>query len=161
MPNSTLYRREVAVISANASIEEAARLMRDHHVGSVVVVDSIEEGKLSPIGLITDRDIVVEIVAEGIELKKLSVKDIMTANPVTAKHTSSLHDLITRMKEAKVRRLPIVDDRRHLVGFVSFDDLLEKVGSEISSLSQLSQTQQEYERESRPSRAKLLKSLGT
>lgn len=161
MPNSSLYRNEVAVISAHASVEEAARLMRDHHVGSVVVVDSIEEGKIYPIGLVTDRDIVVEIVAEGIDLKKLSVKDIMTPNPVTAKHTSSLQDLIARMKEAKVRRLPIVDDRKHLVGFVSFDDLLEKVGLEISSLSQLSQTQQEYERETRPSRAKLLKSLGT
>jgi CBS-domain-containing membrane protein len=85
----------------------------------------------------------------------------MTPNPVTAKHNSSLDDLISIMQEAKVRRLPIIDDRNHLVGFVSFDDLLEKARLEISSLSQLSQNQQEYERETRPTRAKLFKSLGS
>lgn len=153
MGNSVLYRSEVAVISASAAIEEAAKLMRDYHVGSVVVVESASGGALCPIGLLTDRDIVVELIAEGVDVKKVSVKDVMSPNPVTARHTASLDDLVKIMRESKVRRIPIVDDKNHLVGFVSFDDLLERVGMEISSLSQLSQHQQKLERDIRPARA--------
>lgn len=153
MGNSNLYRSEVAVISANAAVEEAAKLMRDHHVGSVVVVEASTGGALCPIGLLTDRDIVVEVVAEGVDVRKVSVKDIMSPNPVTARHTASLDELVKTMRESRVRRIPIVDEKNHLVGFVSFDDLLERVGMEISSLSELSQNQQKYEKEIRPARA--------
>jgi CBS domain-containing protein len=141
------------VISANAAVEEAAKLMRDYHVGSVVVVESATGGALSPIGLLTDRDIVVEVIAEGVDVKKVSVRDIMSPNPVTARHTASLDELVKTMREAQVRRMPIVDDKNHLVGFVSFDDLLERVGLELSTLSQLSKNQQKLEKEIRPRRA--------
>jgi len=153
MATPPLYRTEVAVISAASSIEEAAKLMRDHHVGSVVVVESTQNGSLSPTGLLTDRDIVVEVIAAGVDVKKLSVKDIMSPQPITAKHTATLDDLVTTMQKYRVRRLPIVDDKNQLVGFVSFDDLLERVGQEISSLSLLSQGQQAMEKELRPARA--------
>jgi CBS domain-containing protein len=152
MANSCLYRSEVAVISANAAVEEAAKLMRDYHVGSVVVVESATGGALSPIGLLTDRDIVVEVIAEGVDVKKVSVRDIMSPNPVTARHTASLDELVKTMREAHVRRMPIVDDKNHLVGFVSFDDLLERVGLDLSTLSQLSKNQQKLEKEIRPRR---------
>ena len=156
MVNSHLYRTEVAVIAEDAEIKEAAKLMRDHHVGSVVVIRNSSSGALQPIGLLTDRDIVVGVIAEGIAPEKLKVKDIMSPDPITAKHTASLDDLITLMRNAQVRRLPIVDERRHLVGFVSFDDLLEHVGMEISSLSQISHNQQKHEKEVRPPRARAL-----
>lgn len=151
--NSTLYRSEVAVISASAAIEEAAKLMRDYHVGSVVVVESTPDGAVSPIGLLTDRDIVIEVIAEGVNINKVRVKDIMSHAPITAHHTASLDDLVKIMREGQVRRLPIVDDKNQLVGFVSFDDLLERVGQEIASLSQLSQNQLKLEKEIRPARA--------
>lgn len=153
MANSCLYRSEVAVIPANAAVEEAAKLMRDYHVGSVVVVESATGGALSPVGLLTDRDIVIEVIAEGVDVKKVSVRDIMSPNPVTARHTASLDELVKTMREAQVRRIPIVDDKNHLVGFVSFDDLLERVGLELSTLSQLSKQQQKLEKEIRPTRA--------
>lgn len=153
MPNSRLYRSEVAVIPANAELHEAAKLMRDHHVGSVVVVEPSTAGALQPIGLLTDRDIVIEVIAEGIDPNKLKVRDIMSPNPVTAQHNASLDELIHLMRNAQVRRLPIVDERKQLVGFVSFDDLLEKVGTEISSLSEISQNQQRHEKLVRPTRA--------
>ena len=153
MAPSPLYRTEVAVISSEASLTEAARLMRDQHVGSVVVVKSTHNGSLSPIGLLTDRDIVVEVIAAGVDTQKLTVRDIMSPDPVTAKHTATLDDLVNQMQRYRVRRLPIVDEKNQLVGFVSFDDLLERVGQEISSLSQLSQGQQALEKELRPARA--------
>lgn len=76
----------------------------------------------------------------------------MSPNPVTARHTASLDELVKTMREAQVRRMPIVDDKNHLVGFVSFDDLLERVGLELSTLSQLSKNQQKLEKEIRPRR---------
>lgn len=153
MPNSLLYRPEVAVIGADAELHEAAKLMRDHHVGSVVVIESASTGTLHPIGLLTDRDIVVEVIAEGIDPKKIKVRDIMSHDPITAQHNATLEELINLMRNAQVRRLPIVDERKQLVGFVSFDDLLEKVGTEISSLSQISHHQQKHEKQVRPARA--------
>jgi CBS domain-containing protein len=77
----------------------------------------------------------------------------MSPNPVTARHNASLEELVKIMREAQVRRIPIVDEKNHLVGFVSFDDLLERVGLEISTLSQLSKNQQKLEKEIRPTRA--------
>lgn len=151
--NVNIYRSEVAVISANAAIEEAAKLMRDYHVGSVVVVESATDGSIRPIGLLTDRDIVVEVIAEGVNVSKVSVKDIMSPNPITAHHSASLDEIVKIMRESQVRRIPIVDDRNNLVGFVSFDDLLERVGQEIASLSELSRNQLKVEKEIRPARA--------
>lgn len=152
MTNSNLFRKEVAVISPTAPIEEAARLMRNYHVGSVVVVETSELGGLFPVGLLTDRDIVVELVADGVDIHKVSVKDIMSPKPITALHTASLDELVQLMQSHRIRRVPIVDDKNHLVGFVSLDDLFEKVGHELATLSQLYRYQQQLEREVRPAR---------
>lgn len=152
MPTSSLYHTHVAVISKDASIEEAAKVMRDHHVGSVVVVESSSKGGLEPVGLLTDRDIVIELISQGISPAEVSVKDIMSPSPVTAPHTASLHEVIQIMKKAKVRRLPIVDAKNLLVGFVSFDDLIENLGKEMASLSQITYSQQQLERNARPPR---------
>ena len=152
MPNSHLFHTQVAVISKDASIEEAAKVMRDHHVGSVVVVESSPKGGLEPVGLLTDRDIVIELISLGISPDEVSVKDIMTPSPVTASHTASLHEVIQIMQKSKVRRLPIVDAKNLLVGFVSFDDLIENLGKEMANLSQITHAQQQVEKNARPPR---------
>jgi CBS domain-containing protein len=150
--HSKLYRTEVAVISASSPIAEAAKLMRDYRVGSIVVIQLNSDGSFSPIGLLTDRDIVTELVAEEIDLKTVLVADIMSPDPITVRHTAQLDEMVKIMRQYNVRRLPVVDERRHLVGFVSFDDLLERVGFELSSLSQISQGQNKFEKELRPPR---------
>jgi len=152
MPSRLIYHTDVAVISQDASIEEAAKMMRDHHVGSVVVVESSAQGGLAPVGLLTDRDIVVELISQGISPDQVSVKDIMTAAPTTAPHTASLPEVIQIMSKANVRRLPIVDQKNLLVGFVSLDDLMERLGREMASLSQISTSQQQIEKTARPPR---------
>ncbi|NBX92543.1 MAG: CBS domain-containing protein [Proteobacteria bacterium] len=146
MPSLKLYRTEVAVITADSSIEEAAKLMRDFRVGSIVVIESTTDGSFFPVGLLTDRDIVVDVVAEGQESRKLLVAQIMSPHPITVNYSATLEEMLTLMKDFNVRRLPVVDDKRNLVGFVSFDDLLERVGAELSFLSQLSNGQNRLEK---------------
>lgn len=152
MSHSKLYKTEVAVISARSPIAEAAKLMRDYRVGSIVVIELNSDGSFSPVGLLTDRDMVTELIAEEVDIRSVTVADVMSPDPITVRHTAQLDEMVTIMRQYNVRRLPVVDERRHLVGFVSFDDLLERVGLELSSLSQIAHGQARFERESKPPR---------
>jgi CBS domain-containing protein len=132
-----LCNRHVVHIAASASVLEAAQLMREKHVGDVVVVDG-DHGVLRPIGMLTDRDVVTLVVGEDVEAETVRVGDVMAHNPRVIHQREEFSTAIERMSEAGVRRLPIVDERGSLVGIVTVDDLhqvLARMQNQLASIS--------------------------
>jgi CBS domain-containing protein len=142
--------RRVAIARSGETLHEVAARMREEHVGSVVVVDELD-GRRVPIGMLTDRDIVVGVLARtDRRVDAVTVGDVMTTEPVTAREEEDLADLLKRMRSAGVRRVPIVDDAKALVGIVALDDLVEYVAEQLSGLAQLLSREQSAEKRARP-----------
>lgn len=135
--------REVVVASPYSGIAEAARLMREHHVGDLVIV---EGERRVPVGILTDRDLVVEVLAEGVEPDVLAVGDAMSRDVVTANEDDSLWMTLQRMRSKGVRRVPIVDRQGGLVGILTMDDLLELLTNELADLAKVINREQDRER---------------
>ena len=136
--------REVYIVRKTEPLLEAAREMRQRHIGAVIVVEP--EGTLvRPIGIVTDRDIVCGLVAREAELRSLSVADVMTSDPLCVSETSDIPEAIERMSSRGVRRAPVVSDSGDLVGIVSLDDLLPVVAEQILALAKLTGEQAKRE----------------
>ena len=121
---------EVATITADQTFCQCAQRMRLDHVGSLVVVDDNQ----TPLGMITDRDIAIEVVAKNLNPTALTVKDVMTAPVVTASPDESMVVALARMREFGVRRLPIVDEAGKLAGVISNSNLVEELSALLDSL---------------------------
>lgn len=121
-------RKPLIDVRPDQTVLEAAQRMRSGHVGSVFVTDQ-EGGR--PLGVLTDRDIVVRVVGAGLDPAATSVRDVMTPSPTTLRADESIDQALFRMREKGVRRLPIVDGRGKLTGTVSLDDLLVLLSAEL------------------------------
>jgi CBS domain-containing protein len=130
------------------SVQGAALLMRKHHVGDVVVVDD-PDGERTPVGIVTDRDIVVSVIALGLDPVSLEVGDVMSDDLLTACEHDDPYQTIERMRLRGIRRVPVVADSGSLVGIVSADDLLLFLAEEMEELSRISPHQQQHERHAR------------
>jgi CBS domain-containing protein len=140
--------REVVFIHKQASIPEAARLMREYHVGDLVVIKE-KTGKRVPVGIITDRDIVLEVIAEGVDMDDVSVGDIMSDKLVTARESDGLLETIKLMRATGIRRLPVVNDDNELAGILSVDDLIDLFSEQIADLARLIAREQGREKAGR------------
>ena len=127
------------------SVQGAALLMRKHHVGDIVVVDDVD-GERTPAGIVTDRDIVVSVVALGLDPAGLQVGDIMTDDLLTADEHDDVSAMIERMRLRGIRRVPVVGEGGRLAGIVSADDLLGFLAEEMEDLARISPYQQQHER---------------
>jgi CBS domain-containing protein len=127
------------------SVQGAALLMRKHHVGDIVVVDEVD-GERVPAGIVTDRDIVVSVVALGLDPAGLQVGDIMTDDLLTADEHDDVTATIERMRLRGIRRVPVVGEGGRLAGIVSADDLLGFLAEEMEDLARISPYQQQHER---------------
>ena len=125
--------RDVVVIEKTESVREAINLMRKNHVGDVVVVE-IRENASIPLGILTDRDIVVEILAKDVDLDAVIVGDVMSDQLVTVNENTKLLDVIKQMRIKGVRRLPVVNESGELQGILSVDDLLELIVEQLSDV---------------------------
>jgi len=141
--------REVATIPRTATVVAAARRMRDDHVGDLVVVNEGRDGDV-PVGMITDRDIAVGIVAQDIEhLKHLLVEDVVDLGDLAIAHPDEdLSEIATRMRQRGVRRLPVVEGGR-LYGIVSLDDLVRVLARELQDLADVPFAQRKVEARTR------------
>ncbi len=145
-----ICNREVVVIDRKASVYEGARLMRNHHVGSLVVIDEDSDTPMKPVGIVTDRDLVVEIMAKEVPEAVLAIGDIVAAELLTARESDGVWETILRMRAMGVRRLPVVNSEGHLTGMLTMDDLLKFIADEMSDLVRLIRREQKRERDSRP-----------
>lgn len=143
-----ICNREVVFIHKEASIPEAARLMREYHVGDLVVVKE-KTGKRVPVGIVTDRDIVLEIIAEGVGMNDVSVGDIMSSDLITARESDDVLDTIKMMRAKGIRRLPVINDDNELAGILSVDDLIDLLSEQIVDLARLIAREQTREKERR------------
>ena len=129
--------RETVITTRETTVAAAARLMRQHHVGTLVVVDQVNGGKSVPVGIVTDRDAVVEVMATGLDPNAITVGDIMEQELVTAREHEGVLETMQIMRYKGVRRLPIVGKAGELIGIVSIDDLLEVLAEEFSELAKI------------------------
>ncbi len=129
-----LCSRDVVFVQRNESVADAARLMREHHVGSLVVVDT-SKGRRAPVGMITDRDVAVGVVALGLDPEKTQVEAAMRAEVVSVKENEGVGRAAQLMRTKGVRRLPVVDGSGALVGVLAADDLIELLAEEMSGLA--------------------------
>lgn len=128
-----LCTRDVVFIENTASVLEAAGLMRSYQVGDVVVIER-RDGRNVPVGILTDRDIVIEVVAEEVDYHDVVIKDLMTFELVTATEDHDVLDAMDLMKSRGVRRLPVVDESGALAGILAMDDLIELMTEQLSGL---------------------------
>jgi len=150
MPIGELCIRQVVVASPNTSVLEAAKLMRQFHVGDIVVTDEVK-GKRAPVGIVTDRDIVIEVLAQGLDATGLSVGDIMIGDLITVRENEGIFQTIQLMRAKGARRAPVVNNEGTLVGIVSVDDMLELLAEELGELAKLISHEQKREAEIRRS----------
>lgn len=143
-----ICNREVIVVDREAAILEAAQLMRRRHVGDVVVTEE-REGLRVPVGILTDRDIVVELLAEKIPLDALAVGDAMSFELLTVGEEEEVMDAIQRMRGRGVRRAPVVDPGGALAGILAVDDLIELIAEQLGDLVKLIGNEQQRERQRR------------
>jgi CBS domain-containing protein len=129
--------RETVITTRETTVAAAAQLMRQHHVGTLVVVDQVNGGKRVPVGIVTDRDAVVEVMATGLDPNTITVGDIMEQELVTARESEGVLETMQIMRYKGVRRLPIVGKAGELIGIVSIDDLLEVLAEEFSELAKI------------------------
>lgn len=127
----------VTCCEPDAPIAEVAALMRRHHVGDVVVVDYQPEGFRAPLGIITDRDILVETIALDIDAKLFTASDLMTMPAVTVQEDATLTEALALMRAKRIRRLPVVNRAGGLFGIVTTDDLLNLFAAELSIITGL------------------------
>ena len=144
-----ICNREVIVIQRDATVLEAAKLMRQYHVGAVIVVDKHSDRQI-PVGIVTDRDLVVEVLATELDETVITVGDIMTPEVFTVKESASTHDAIELMRRKTSRRLPVVDETGELVGILTLDDALQIVSEELLDLAKLVRYEQKKEIRHRP-----------
>ena len=131
-----LCNRETIIVLKDENIVEAARLMRHYHVGDLIVVNKSEDGN-TPIGIVTDRDIVMEVVANHVDPQTVKVVDIMSQKLIIGSEEEGIYECIERMRTHGIRRIPIVDENGYLAGILSVDDILEFLGEEVGSLIEL------------------------
>jgi len=140
--------RNVVCAGRDATVMEAAALMREHHVGGVIIVDPAQDGRI-PVGIVTDRDIVVETVAAGVDPQSVRVGDLLKRPIATVTEDMGYAETISKMSVAGVRRMPVVDHRGLLVGIIALDDLLRQLASPLAAVSELAGRGRHYETQTR------------
>lgn len=129
------------------SIPDAARLMRQHHVGSLVVVTGNDEFK--PVGILTDRDMVIEVLADDVSTSSVTVGDIMTPLPVVANENDDIVSALKIMEQHGVRRLPVTNNEGELVGILTSDDVLKVFYQGLGELVSLYKHEVKHEKQRR------------
>lgn len=143
-----ICNREVIVTAKGSTTADAAKLMRQHHVGDLVVVEE-RGGARVPVGIVTDRDLVVEVLALGIDSGTVTIGDLGTGELYTAHEQDGIWDTLQRMRGHGVRRMPVVDAKGALAGIITVDDLLDLLAGELGDLVKIIRREQGREQEVR------------
>ncbi|HEY7335284.1 MAG TPA: CBS domain-containing protein [Bryobacteraceae bacterium] len=136
MPISEICVREVIVAPRDTPVQEAARLMRQNHVGNLVVMEG-RNGSGVPVGIVTDRDITVSVVATKLDPNVFTLGDLITQEVVVAREDQGIFETIRQMRTNGIRRMPVVSRDGELIGIVSVDDVIQLLAEEMSELAKL------------------------
>ncbi|MDY6817866.1 MAG: CBS domain-containing protein [Halobacteriales archaeon] len=130
-----LARTEVITVSPATSIAEVGRILRDEDVGSVVVTDGNR-----PVGIVTDRDLAVKVLAEGHAPESMTAEDVMTADLFTIDADAGIYETLRAATEVNVRRIPVTDGDE-LAGIVTLDDIIVLLANEFAEVSNIIQAE--------------------
>jgi len=133
--------KPVQTLAPDDSCLEAAQLMRSENIGSIVVARAGE-----PIGVVTDRDLAMRVVADAQDPAAVRLEDIMSVDPIYISERRSLDEAVVTMRDLGVRRLPVVNERGHLQGIISLDDMLIHIARQLGNLGQAVQRELELGR---------------
>lgn len=145
MRASDICTHKVISIDAHASVVDAAKRMREGHVGALVVTEQ-PNGERIPVGILTDRDIVMSVIAEGVAPTALRVSDIMTSPVLTCTEEQHLYEVVAMMRSKAVRRLPVVNVHGGLAGLVTADDVYSALGLLLREMNAALTQEQVHER---------------
>lgn len=148
MPIGEFCNRSVVFATRKMSIADAAQLMREYHVGDLVVVDVLD-GKRMPVGIVTDRDIVVEIVAKSLDYNTFTVGDIMSPQLISVQNDEGVFETIRLMRDQGIRRIPVVNQEGGLEGIMAADDMLDLLAEEMTELAKVAPREQAREAQTR------------
>jgi CBS domain-containing protein len=140
--------RTVIICKRETTVLQAAQLMRSSHVGDLLVVEG-SNGQRLPVGIVTDRDLVVEIMAGELDPASMTVGEIMRPELITATENDTVYDTIGRMRMKGIRRIPVVDKQGALAGIITADDLLEHMAEEIADLARVPSRERFQEEQTR------------
>jgi CBS domain-containing protein len=135
-------------VPRETTVVAAAQLMRKRHVGDVVVVHTVR-GKTAPAGIITDRDIVISVVAPHLDPGVFTVGDMLLRPAITCRETDDVASCLENMRANAIRRMPVVNKKGELVGIISIDDLIRFLSGELSAVAKLITREQAVERRTR------------
>lgn len=144
-----LCSHNVATIEPEASIAKAAVRMREAHVGDLVVTEQ-RNGVTVPIGMVTDRDLVVEVLAESVDPATVTIKDVMSRDVVTVHEDNGLEFALSEMRRKGLRRLPIVGQNQELVGIISVDDVIDHLARLTGYVADAFRIERHTEEKTRP-----------
>ncbi|MFQ5755297.1 MAG: CBS domain-containing protein [Acidiferrobacterales bacterium] len=144
-----LCNRDVVITQKDSSVQVAAQLMHTHHVGDLVVVEERDDRRV-PIGILTDRDIVIEVIAGKVDMETVAIGDVMSFDLVTVQEDEDIFDTIELMRTKRIRRVPVVDSQGGLVGILAVDDLIDLVAEMLWDVAGLIVQEQKRERRARP-----------
>jgi len=122
--------KPVVTASAEMTVDQAARAMRAKNVGALVVVNARR-----PVGMLTDRDVMVEVVAKGMDPATVRIGDVMNKTPITIREDLGILDAAKAFAKTGVRRLPVVTKSGVLVGLIAVDDLIMLLGNEMGHMA--------------------------
>jgi CBS domain-containing protein len=139
-----LCTRITVIAHRKMGVDEAARLMREHHVGCLVVVEDTLAGRMT-VGILTDRDIVITVVAQDLTPAAVTVGDVMSTDLATAREADSVLDALAVMRRRGVRRLPVTDAKGSLIGLITMDDVLGVISEQLRGVVQMIASEQQRE----------------
>lgn len=123
-------------IEHDIPLVQCAKIMHDDQVGSLVVTE-VRDGLCIPVGILTDRDIAVKVVAFSLDPDIFTARDIMTQPLITARPEEELRPVLTRMRNNGVHRVPVVSEEGSLIGILAVDDIWENLLEEVDSLERI------------------------
>lgn len=131
-----ICQRDVVTVRESDDLIAAAKRMRERHVGYLIVVEQdVGMRAVRPVGVLTDRDIVVAVVAKDVDARALKVGDVMTREPLVVRDDDSITAALQQMRRIGVRRMPVVGVHGELYGVVSIDDVLETLAAELDAIA--------------------------
>ena len=146
-----ICERDTVTIRPQEDLLAAAQLMREKHVGFLIVVEpAVAEGAWHPVGVLTDRDVVITVVAREANPRSLRVEDVMTRKPAQIQADESLDAALREMRRVGVRRLPVVGERGALYGVISLDDVLARLSDQLQHVAGSIRSEQRVELALRP-----------
>jgi CBS domain-containing protein len=149
MTVSAICNHNVVTIEPDADVAEAAARMREEHVGDLIVTEQ-RGGLTVPIGIVTDRDLVISVIAKQVPLDALKVGDVMTSELLTVREDNGIEFALREMRRAGVRRAPVLGTAGELIGVLSIDDVVDHLASQLSHIADIIRLGQQAEASIRP-----------